>query len=274
MPARGHEGNHIMAEPSRYIGILILMLCLASPSPAGASEWWRPTGRISWDWQLSEPFDLDRRLGMIDLDLFDTEAAAVALLKAHGVRTVCYINAGAWEDWRDDAGAFSKKVLGKDYEGWDGERWFDIRRIDLLAGPLGKRLDLCKSKGFDGVEPDNIDGYTNDTGFPLNEKDQLRFNRWFAAQAHRRGLSVGLKNDPDQASDLVAEFDWVLTEDCFAEGWCAQMLPFIDSGKAVFAAEYTDTGMTIERLCDAARNLGFNAIIKDRDLDSRLQSCD
>ena len=43
----------------------------------------------------------------------------------------------------------------------------DIRRIDLLAPVMDARLDQCASKGFDGIEPDNIDGYTNDTGFPL-----------------------------------------------------------------------------------------------------------
>jgi hypothetical protein len=58
-------------------------------------------------------------------------------------------------------------VIGDPYEGWPGERWLDIRRIDLLAPLIGQRLELCRIKGFDAVEPDNIDGYTNDTGFSL-----------------------------------------------------------------------------------------------------------
>ncbi len=69
----------------------------------------------------------------------------------------------------------------------------------LLAPLMRARLDLCQAKGFDAVEPDNIDGYQVDggTGFPLTAGDQLRYNRWIAAEAHCRGLSIGLKNDSD-----------------------------------------------------------------------------
>jgi hypothetical protein len=55
-------------------------------------------------------------------------------------------------------------VIGNDYEGWPGEKWLDIRQIDQLAPIMRARLDACRAKGFDGIEPDNIDEYTNDTG--------------------------------------------------------------------------------------------------------------
>src|SRR3972149_750836 len=84
---------------------------------------------------------------------------------------------------------------------------------------MRERFDLCRDKGFDGIEPDNMDGYTNDTGFPLTYEDQLRYNLWLAQEAHARGLSIGLKNDPDQGTDLVHDFAWALSEDCFVEGW-------------------------------------------------------
>ena len=69
-------------------------------------------------------------------------------------------------------------------------------------------------------------------------------------------------------------FDWALTEDCFAEGWCDQMLPFVRSGKAVFSAEYTDADMTLEQFCPEARAMGFGAILKDRDLGEFRGACD
>ena len=59
-------------------------------------------------------------------------------------------------------------MLGKNYSGWPGERWVDIRRIKDLSPILTARLDLCAQKGFDGVEMDNVDGYQNKTGFDLN----------------------------------------------------------------------------------------------------------
>lgn len=56
------------------------------------------------------------------------------------------------------------------------------------------------------------------------------------------GLSIGLKNDADHVPDLLAEFYWALTEDCFQMNWCEQVRPFIQGGKPVFAAEYSDSG--------------------------------
>ena len=64
-------------------------------------------------------------------------------------------------------------MLGKQYEGFPEERWLDIRRIDLLAPILRARIDACRAKGFDGVDPDNLNGFENDTGFPLTATDQL-----------------------------------------------------------------------------------------------------
>ena len=65
-------------------------------------------------------------------------------------------------------------------------------------------------KGFTGVEADNVDGYTQDSGFHLTGDDQLRFNRMLAALAHERSLTIGLKNDLDQIDDLVDEFDFAV----------------------------------------------------------------
>jgi Glycoside-hydrolase family GH114 len=72
---------------------------------------------------------------------------------------------------------------------------------------------------------------------------------------------------------LLLYFDWALTEDCFAESWCEDMLPFIQAGKAVFAAEYTDTGARLEDICLQARQLGFSAILKKRELDAWQRAC-
>ena len=111
---------------------------------------------------------------------------------------ICYISVGSHENWRTDADQFPEEVLGKKYEGWSGERWLDIRRIDLLAPIMLARLDDCAAKGFDAVEPDNMQIWDNDTGFPLTYDDQLRYALWLADEAHKRGLAIGQKNAPDQ----------------------------------------------------------------------------
>ncbi|RPI35036.1 MAG: endo alpha-1,4 polygalactosaminidase [Chloroflexota bacterium] len=246
----------------------------ASPTASNLPVWLPPLD-ATWQWQLEGlPVDLSYDVVMYDIDLFDNDTSVVAALHDRGRKVVCYLSAGSWEDWRPDAELFPDEVIGKEYEGWPGENWLDIRRIDLLAPVMQARLDQCKAKGFDAVEPDNIDAYTNDTGFPLSYQDQLAYNIWLANEAHARGLSIGLKNDPDQVMDLLAYFDWALTEDCLADDWCDQVSPFVTAGKAVFMAEYTDTGMTLDRMCQQAALLHFNPILKHRELDAWREICD
>ena len=247
----------------------------ALTAPETSLPIWIPKPGTTWQWQLTGNLsDLLPSASVYDLDLFETDASAVRALHAQGRKVICYVSAGSWEDWRPDAETFPGEIIGKKYQGWPGERWLDIRRLDALGEILGQRLDLCRAKGFDGIEPDNIDAYANDTGFPLTAADQLTFNRWLASEAHARGLSIGLKNDPDQAAELVADFDWALTEDCYDQGWCGAMLPFLEAGKAVFAAEYTDTGVDFEAACSEIQPAGFSLILKDRELTAWRQVCD
>ena len=243
------------------------------PPVSSNIDWWQPGVNTTWQWQLSGEIDTSFDVDMYDVDLFETDTDVVQALHAQGRAVVCYISVGSWEDWRPDADQFPKEVIGKNYEGWPGEKWLDIRQIDQLDPIMRARLDECASKGFDGIEPDNIDAYTNDTGFPLTYDDQLAYNIWLAEEAHARGLSIGLKNDPEQVTDLLSYFDWALTEDCFAEGWCDEMLPFIQAGKPVFAAEYTDMNIALEDLCPQAEAWDISAILKNRDLDTDMVSC-
>jgi len=171
---------------------------------------WLPAASSSWQWQLTGTIDQSVVAQMFDVDLFDTPATIVASLHALGHKVVCYVSAGSYEDWRPDAAQFPAAVKGKGLDGWPGEQWLDVRQWDALRPLIEARMDLCRSKGFDGIELDNVDGYQNDTGFPLTASDQLTFNRALAASAHARGLSVGLKNDLDQVVDLVGSFDWAL----------------------------------------------------------------
>jgi hypothetical protein len=235
---------------------------------------WRPRPKDRLQIQFSGlPFVLQKDVEVYDLDLFDTENEIVDTIHAAGAHAICYINAGSWEDWRPDASQYPKDIIGRDYEGWPGEKWLDIRQIDKLAPIMLARLDLCKSKGFDAVEPDNMEIHDNDTGFPLTYKDQLQYALWLADEAHKRGLAIGVKNAPDQVKDLVEHFDFAITEDAFYYNWAEDMLPFIASGKPVFAAEYTDLGGDFESYCHKSKELKFSIILKNRGLDAWLRTC-
>jgi hypothetical protein len=233
---------------------------------------WIPSPKTTWQWQLNGlPLDTTVDVAMYDIDLFDNDAATVSALHAEGRKVVCYMNTGGWEEWRPDAADFQSQVIGANLDDWEGERWLDIRRIDILAPIMEARMDACRDKGFDGIEPDNIDGYLNDTGFDLTYEDQLAYNSWLAETAHARGLSIGLKNDMDQIPDLLDDFDWALNEECFQYEECETLLPFIEAGKAVFNVEYS---LETSEFCPQARELGFNSLKKNLDVDAWRESCD
>jgi hypothetical protein len=242
-----------------------------SPEATALPVVWHPASNTSWQWQLQgQPIDTSVRVDMYDIDLFDNTADVVAALHDQGRKVVCYVNAGGWEDWRSDAGQFPPDVLGKNLDGWEGEKWLDIRELDALGPILRSRMDLCRDKGFDGIEPDNVDGYTNDTGFLLTYEDQVTFNRWLAVGAHERGLSIGLKNDMDQIPDLLDDFDWALNEQCFQFDECETLAPFIEAGKPVFNVEYE---LEPDEFCDEAVAMGFNSLKKNWDLDAWRHAC-
>jgi hypothetical protein len=242
-------------------------------SPPPAAGWWQPAPGLTWQWDLSEEtVDTSIQADVYDIDLY-ADQAIIDELHAKGRRVICYISVGSWEDWRPDKDQFPPEVLGKDYEGWPGEKWLDIRQIDKLAPIMRARLDLCKAKGFVGLEPDNMEIYTNRTGFPLTYADQLKYALWLAEEAHARGLAIGQKNAPDQTIDLVNVYDFAITEDAFYYKWEEDMLPYIQAGKPVFAAEYTDLPGDFEAACRKSQELGFSTILKHRNLNAWLKTC-
>ena len=239
-------------------------------SPRACPGCWRPGLVTSWQWQLSGTVDVSIAAQMYDIDLFETPASVVADLHRAGRKVICYLNAGAGENWRPDAGSYPHTLLGKGLDGWPGEQWLDIRRLDLLMPLINARLGQCRAKGFDGVEFDNVDGYANDTDFPLTAGDQLRFNSALANAAHAHGLSAALKNDLDQVSALLPYFDWALDEQCFEYQECDKLTPFIAAGKPVMEVEYN---VPPASFCPQASALNFNALYKRLALDMYRVSC-
>jgi hypothetical protein len=254
----------------RGAGLVVALLgLLLAPGQASAAGW-APAQGDSFDVQFTTPFNLVRHVQVLELDLFDTSAEQIKQLEARDVRTICYINAGAWENWRPDSRDYPARVIGRSYAGWPGERWLDIRERDVLAPILKKRLELCRSKGFDGVDLDNVDGYANRTGFPLTAKDQLDFNRWLAKEAKDRGLAVGLKNSLELVPELVKDFDFAVSESCFSEHACGALAPFLKADKAAFVIEYTNVRRKMDAYCQDAAEFGLQVIFKTKSLNGKL----
>src|SRR6266498_3333404 len=161
----------------------------------------------------------------------------VNAVHAAGKSAICYVSAGSWENWRADADQFPASVLGNK-NGWPGEKWLDIRQTDVLLPIMEARVQKCRQAGFDGVEWDNVDGYTNRTGFPLTYAEQL--------------------------IDLAPYFDYAVNEQCQQYNECGGYTTyFINAGKTVFQVEYK---LHLEKFCPQANSANRNAILKDFDL--------
>jgi len=241
------------------------------PTPTTApGNWWKPAPGTSWQIQLQGTVDPSFNVQVYFIDLFDVSPATIAQLQQQGRKVVCYFSAGSWENWRSDASQFPASVKGRNLDGWPGEKWLDIRNLTVLGPIMQARMNLAVNKGCNGVDPDNVDGYTNNSGFPLKAQHQLTYNRWLAQEAHARGLAIGLKNDLDQIPQLVGEFDWALNEQCFQYNECQTLLPFITAGKPVFGIEYNGNE---NQFCPQANAWNFDFLKKNLDLGAWRLDC-
>jgi len=255
----------------------LLAGCGGSTDPREPA-WIVPKQEASWNWQLQGVPDLSLEVEVWDLDLFDTPTSTIEALHDRGALVMCYFSAGSYEAWRPDAGEFPPEALGEELSGWD-EQWLDIRHPSVRSIML-KRMDLAREKGCDGLEPDNVDAYANESGFDLTDSDQIDYNLFLAKEAHQRGLFVALKNDLDQVGELEPFFDLALNEQCHEYEECELLTPFVDAGKAVFNAEYasryvSNEGEARDQLCEEARRERFRTLVLPVALDGSFRyTCD
>ncbi|WP_428737553.1 endo alpha-1,4 polygalactosaminidase [Sulfurimonas sp.] len=251
----------------------------SSSNEQNVTSWYKPDLNTSGQIQLQGEITTYSGVELYDIDLFDTNITFIQSLHSDGKKVICYFSAGSYENWRSDKDDFPSEVLGNNLDGWPGEKWLDISN-DALEPIIQARLDLAVAKGCDGVDPDNVDGYTNNTGFALSAQDQLNYNMFLATEAHKRGLSIGLKNDLNQIENLEEYFDFSVNEQCHEYDECAMLSPFIDANKPVFNIEYDDkyvnnTNSARDTLCTDAQSLGLQTLILPLDLDGSFRySCD
>jgi len=208
---------------------------------AGANTW-APATNSTWQWVLaSPPTTLPAGISWVDVDGFDNTAAQIAAWHAQGLHAVCYIDVGTWENWRPDASLFPRQLKGRN-NGWPGEKWLNTSPAGPYYATLQRlmtaRFKMCAAKGFDAVEPDNMDGSENTTGFRITNAHQIAYDEWVAAEVHSLGMSVAQKNFNDQSSALVSHFDFVINEQCYQYHECVNLQPYVNAHKAVFDVEY------------------------------------
>ena len=264
-----------------------------APSPCTGTSCWHPPLASRWQYQLQGvatyastgginvnisgvPFTGGPAVtpSVFDIDLYVDPAvagnnttfntAAVNAIHANGARAICYVSAGTFEPWRPDVSSYPESIKGRAVGGFKDEKWVDIRQTSVLLPIMQARVAKCKQAGFDGVEWDTVDGYTNRTGFPLTASDQLFYNASLANLAHSYGLTVALKNDVEQLPDLGPYFDYAINEQCQQYSECdGYTTYFTTQGKTVFQVEYK---LGFSKFCPQANAANRNAIKKTYDL--------
>ncbi|MEA5153237.1 endo alpha-1,4 polygalactosaminidase [Raineyella sp.] len=227
--------------------------------PVSTSGRWQPKAGESFVIQYTGTVDLNRPAKVYNLDWENTTAAQVQQLHSRGVHVICYLSAGSSENWRRDDAKFPASVKGEALDGWPGENWLDVRRTATLMPIMAARMDVCKQKGFDAIDPDNTDGWSQQTGFAITKADQVTYQRALADAAHQRGLAIGLKNDVEQVSQMADIVDFAVNEQCHEYGECGAYSSFLASGKPVYNVEYAGG-------CPTGRPAGMSSYVAKLEL--------
>jgi len=233
----------------------------------------------------------------------------VDAIHAAGHYSICYVEAGAYQSGFPDDRNFAPADYGAtgssadpvftgryQMQGYPDEYWFDIRGFAAyvadqpstltgaapnIAAALDRRFADCKLEGQDAVEPDDLDGYTNPSaagvvggGWHLTQADSAGFERWLAYDIHANGLAAFQKNDPANAAANEPLFDGMIVEECnYYDDPCSgpfgDATPYLDAGKPVLDAEYTQDGETTSKFCPADKTAAIVGALLDVNLDGR-----
>ncbi|WP_320775108.1 endo alpha-1,4 polygalactosaminidase [Streptomyces sp. CRN 30] len=184
-----------------------------------------------------------------------------------GLYNICYVNAfqtqpGATSEW--------KNLLLKDEDGnvvyddeWAGEAILDITtkaNREAIAEKVNGWIDDCAAKGFQAVEPDNLDTYDRFDDLLTASQAQAMI-QLLSAHAHEKGLAIAQKNASELAGNREANgLDFAVAEECGKWDECGDYAEAFDD--KVVVIEYDDEGMA-----NACSGWGDELSIVKRDLD-------
>lgn len=189
-----------------------------------------------------------------DIDGIDNPAATVGVLHRLHDKAICYVEIGAAGDYYSAAlenipvtyfaQLKAAGELGSTVPGYPSEHYLNINAGATVRIIESMIRQQCFAKGFDAVEPDIDDSYTDATSFKITEGENISYDKILGAYAHQLGLAWGQKNgdnDPQFAAALEPTTDFLLDEECNFFHSCEIVTsPYVKAGKMVLNAEYTD----------------------------------
>jgi hypothetical protein len=228
-----------------------------------AATWAPPAANASFDYQIGGPYTPPPGVTVVSRD-HDASPAA-------GLYNICYVNAfqaqtedaSWWKTNHPDLLLHDAKgnlVIDKDWN----EILLDYSTATKRAGLtaiVGGWIDQCASKGFKGVEPDNLDSYTRSKNL-LTESEAVSYAASLSAYAHGKGLAIAQKNDADlsTANANRAGFDFAVAEECADYDECQNYTATY--GNHVIVIEYSQSKFT-----KACNSYGSTLSIVLRDVD-------
>jgi Glycoside-hydrolase family GH114 len=220
-----------------------------------------PDAGAAFDYQIGAPYPPAPDVRVLSRDRSAEPAA--------GRYTICYVN--AFQAQPDELTWWKHTHPRLLLRGDDGapvvDRSWNEVLLDVstpavraeLASVVDSWVDGCARRGFQAVEPDNLDSYERSEG-RLTPSGNAAFARTLVRHAHAAGLAVAQKN----TAGLLPErqsigFDFAVTEECGRYGECGRYAAAY-AGR-VFDVEYETRGLTA-----ACRGAAVSVVLRDRDV--------
>ncbi len=213
------------------------------------------------DYQLGGPYE---PAAGVDVVVRDRTASSIP-----GTYSVCYVNAfqtqpGTLSWWRSrHPDLLLKDARGRLVRdpGWPDEALLDIRtqgKRARLATIMGGWIEQCGRKGFEAVEPDNLDAWTRSKQL-TTKRQTVAFAKHLVRKAHRADLAIAQKNTTQVLRSGIG-FDLAVVEECQRYAECDQFVRAY--GSRVIEVEYTASAFRAACTARAGRHP-----IQLRDLD-------
>jgi hypothetical protein len=237
----------------------------------GAEMPYIPADDVSWNARLDDAVDIAEDVQLFYLDADLQPASDLAALHAGGRHYLCYLSAGTYESFRDDAADFPEEVIGNALLDFPRERWLDVR-APAVRELMARRVQDLAARGCDGVPPSSLAVHLADTGFALSQTDALDYARWLAERIHAAHMSAGLAAPAELTAELWPTFDFGLAIDCLERSQCAEFDVLRAAGKPVLHIEFGDAASALN-VCNTAEPLGFLPLITNPSFNGQSVRC-
>ena len=263
----------ILASAALAVTALMTGIGLAAQSEQAAVVALPPTNG-QFDYQIGGAYTPLASVSIVDRDRSATPVA--------GLYNICYVN--AFQTQPDEASFWTSghsALLVKRANGtnltdpnWPGEFILDTStaaKRSSIATIVNGWIDGCKTKGFQAIEPDNLDSWTRSLN-TLTRANNVAFASLLATHAHSLGLAIAQKNTSELGSTgrTSIGFDFAIAEECQVYAECGRYTgPY---GNKVIEIEYTDTARSAFTTSCSAQGKNISVILRDRNVVAKGQA--